>query len=172
MTEDDLSAARRRHPRGTRLRGTITGFPAGVGRAGMVVDLDDPVPGWVDMLLLPDLPEFWPAVGRAGYFEVLQHRGDEIRLFPLDAGMRGSRCRQLRWSGPEWAAISRQWPVGSVLDAVVESVYPGNREYSVRIGDWYELVEYENKPPVPGDTVQVSVERQSEWTHSLVLRPL
>src|SRR2546430_13640622 len=103
MPDDKLSAVRRRFPRGTRVRGRVSGFPAGVGRAGAAVDLGDAIPGWVDVLLLPEDPSEWPEVGRTGVFEVLQHRGDEIRLFPLDAGMRGQRCRYSRWSGPEWA---------------------------------------------------------------------
>jgi hypothetical protein len=126
----------------------------------------------VDVLLLPEDPSEWPEVGRTGVFEVLQHRGDEIRLFPLDAGMRGQRCRYSRWSGPEWAAIARRWPVGSVVEATVVDVFPANREYTVRFADCWATVEYEGAPPHPGMSVQLIVERLSEWTRSLLLGPL
>lgn len=57
------------------------------------------------------------------------------------------------------------------LDATVERIFPGNREYIVRFDDQYEVVEYEGSPPNPGTQVQLTVERQSEWTRSLILRP-
>lgn len=101
---------------------------------------------------------------------MLQHRGFEVRLLPLDASMR-NRYRVWRCSGPDWAEISRRRPVGSRLDATVEHIFPGNREYTVRFGGWYEVVEYEGSPPEPGTQVQLTVERQSEWTRSLILRP-
>ncbi|GLW35972.1 hypothetical protein [Actinoplanes regularis] len=137
----------------------------------MMVDIGDPVSGWVDVLQLPREPSQWPPVGRSGIFEVLQHRGFEVRLLPLDAGMRDRYGRAPRCSGTEWAAITRRRPMGSRLDATVEHILPGNREYTVRFDDWYEVVEYEGLPPDPGTSVQLTVERQSEWTRSLILRP-
>jgi hypothetical protein len=171
MSYDELSEVRRRFPRGTWVRGTVTGFPAGIGRAGAAVDLGEAIPGWVDVLLLPEAPSQWPRVGRTGLFEVLQHRGSEIRLFPLDAGMLGQRCRHSRWSGPEWAAIIQRSPVGSVVEATVVDVFPSNREYTVRFGNCWATVEYDGAPPRPGTSVQLIVERLSEWTRSLILRP-
>ena len=76
-----------------------------------------------------------------------------------------------RCSGPEWAEITRRRPVGSRLDATVEHIFPGNREYTVRFDDWYEVVEYEGTPPDPGTEVRLTVEGQPEWTRSLILRP-
>jgi hypothetical protein len=143
----------------------------GIGPPGAAVDLGNAIPGWVDVLLLPEEPSHWPRVGRTGLFEVRQHRRSEIRLFPLDAGMQGQRCRHLRWSGPEWEAIAQRWPVGSILEATVADILPSNREYIVRFGDCWEAVEYEGTPPHPGTSVQLIVERLSEWTQSLVLRP-
>jgi hypothetical protein len=170
MAEDELSAVRPRLPRGTRVPGQVTGFPAGVGRAGMVVDIGDPVPGWVDMLQLPKEPSHWPIVGRSGLFEVLQHRGFEVRLLPLDAGLRDP-CRAWRCSGPDWTELTRRRPVGSHLNATVERIFPANREYIVRFDDWHKVVEYEGAPPDPGTRVRLTVVRQSEWTRSLILRP-
>jgi hypothetical protein len=77
----------------------------------MAVDIGDPVPGWVDVLQLPREPSLWPAGGRSGFFEVLQHRGQEVRLFPLDAGMRDRGGRAQRCTGPEWAELTRRWPL-------------------------------------------------------------
>lgn len=167
MPADELSAVRRRFPRGTRVRGTVTG----IGPAGVAVDLGDAIPGWVDVLLLPEAPSQWPPIGRTGLFEVLQHRRSEIRLFPLDAGMQGQRCRHLRWSGPEWAAVAQRWPVGSIVNATVADVFPANREYTVRFADIWTAVEYEGTPPHPGTSVELVVERLSEWTQRLLLRP-
>jgi hypothetical protein len=106
MIDAELAAVRRRLPIGTRVRGRISALPCGPGRAGASVDLGDPVTGWVDVLQLPVDPARWPLIGRNGLFEILQHRRYEIRLFPLDAGMRGERCLNSRWSGAEWAAVT------------------------------------------------------------------
>ncbi|WP_164842501.1 hypothetical protein [Actinoplanes solisilvae] len=137
----------------------------------MTVDVNDPVPGWVDVLALPEEPEQWPQLGRKGLFEVLQHRGFEIRLLPLDASMRGRTARNWRRWGHEWAALTQRFPVRTVLDATVDHVFPGNREYTVRFGDYYEAVEYEGSPPGLGAVVSVVVVRRSEWTRSLILQP-
>ncbi|MEU4645650.1 hypothetical protein, partial [Micromonospora sp. NPDC023814] len=99
---DELFAARLAFPVGDRVRGTVSTVPMGAGRAGVLVDLDQPPQGWVDALHLPD---DWPAAGKAGLFEVLQHRPGQVRLFPLGARMRGRRTRYSRWSGEERAAI-------------------------------------------------------------------
>ena len=125
------------------------------------------------MLYLPAEPGDWPPVGRSGLFEVLQHRGFEIRLVPLDAGMRGPGCQRQAWSGPEWAAITRQFPVGTVVEARVERVFPADREYTVQFHEnCWAVVEYEDPAPVPGMEVTLVVERQLEWTRRLVLRPV
>ncbi|WP_328473490.1 hypothetical protein OHA21_12645 [Actinoplanes sp. NBC_00393] len=136
----------------------------------MAVDVGDPVPGWVDVLQLPEEPAQWPPAGRTGLFEVVQHRGFEVRLFPLDAGMRSRRFRR-RWTGPQWAAITQRWPVDSVFEATVENVFPASREFTVRFGDCGEAVEYDGAPPLPGTPVRLVVEQQSEWTRTLILRP-
>ncbi|MFD0523917.1 hypothetical protein [Paractinoplanes durhamensis] len=135
----------------------------------MQVDIGGPVPGWVDCLHLPGEAADWPPIGRSGIFEVVQHRESEVRLFPLDAGMRGLLTRQKRWTGPEWAAITEAHPVGSVIEATVERVFPSNRELSVRFEHGWAAVEYDGVPPQPGSTVSLTVERQSEWTQSLIL---
>jgi hypothetical protein len=107
----------------------------GAGRAGVVVDLSQPPQGWVDVLHLPEDPTHWPAVGVTGLFEVLQHRPGQVRLFPLDAGMRGRRTRFSRWSGEEWAEITRRYPEGSVVVGAVTQVFPSNRAFTVEFED-------------------------------------
>ncbi|HWS32553.1 MAG TPA: hypothetical protein VN408_07395, partial [Actinoplanes sp.] len=140
------------------------------GRAGAQVDIGHRVPGWVDLLLLPEEAADWPPLGRSGLFEVLQHRPEEVRLFPLDAGMRSRRCRHSRWSGPEWADFSARHPVGSTVEATVTYVFPGNREYSVEFAAGQETVEYDGAPPALGAPVRLVVERLSEWTRRLILQ--
>jgi hypothetical protein len=61
--------------------------------------------------------------------------------------------------------------VGSIVEATVVDVFPANREYTVRFADCWAAVEYEGTPPHPGTSVQLVVERLSEWTQSLILRP-
>lgn len=169
MSADGLFTARLAFPVGDRVRGTISAVPMGPGRAGVGVDLGRPPQGWVDVLHLPDAPADWPTVGKAGLFEVLQHRPGEVRLFPLDAGMRGSRTRYSRWSGEEWAAITRRYPVGEVVVGTVTHVFPGNREYTVTFDDCWSIVEYEDKAPSAGWTGRFLVTRQLEWTHRILL---
>jgi hypothetical protein len=106
-----------------------------------------------------------------GLFEVLQHRPGQVRLFPLDAGMRGRRTCFSRWSGEEWAAITRRYPEGSVVGGTVKDVFPGNREYTVEFDDCWSVVEYEDVEPVVGWTGAFRVTRQLEWTHRILLKP-
>src|SRR5437667_12714862 len=119
-----ICAARLAFPVGDRVPGAVSAVPMGAGRAGVLVDLGQPPDGWIDVLHLPEDPTRWPAVGLAGYFEVLQHRPGQVRLFPLDARMRGRRMRLSRWSGEEWAAITRRYPEGSGVAGTVTHVFP------------------------------------------------
>ena len=61
--------------------------------------------------------------------------------------------------------------MGTLIEATVEEVSPNGRLFSVRFADWFEFVEYEGIPPQPGTRVRLTVERQSEWTRSLILKP-
>jgi hypothetical protein len=168
---DELFAARLAFPVGDRVRGTVSAVPMGAGRAGVLVNLGQPPQGWVDVLHLPDDPTDWPAVGKAGLLEVLQHRPGQVRLFPLDAGMRGPRTRFSRWSGEEWAAITRRYPEGEVVVGTVTNVFPGNREYTVTFDDCWSAVEYEDIAPSVGWTGPFRVTRLLEWTHRILLTP-
>ncbi len=122
------------------------------------------------MLDLPEDPAEWPVVGRAGLFEVLQHRLGQVRLFPLDAGMRGRRTRYFRWSGEEWAAITRRCPVGSIVVGTVTDIFRGNCECAVVFDDCRSVVEYDDEP-VLGWTGPFQVTRHLEWTHRIMLTP-
>jgi hypothetical protein len=94
-----------------------------------------------------------------------------VRLFPLDAGMRGRRTRFSRWSGEEWAAITSRYPEGSVVVGTVTHVYPGNREYTVEFDDCWSAVEYEDIEPAAGQTGAFRVTRLLERTHRILLAP-
>jgi hypothetical protein len=171
MTDiDELSAARRRFPLGERVRGRVAAVPLGAGRVGVLVDLGQPPEGFVDVLHLPEDPGRWPAVGREGLFEVLQHRPGQVRLFPLDAGMRARRCWASRWSGPQWAAVAARYPVGSIVLGTVTAVYPACREYVVRFDDCLTAVEYDGAAPIAGATHTFEVTRVLEWTHRILLK--
>ena len=176
MVDDELTAMRRRLPVGARVRGRVEGLPCGAGQAGVSVDLGDPVRGWVDIAQLPSDPARWPLVGASGFFEILEHRRNEIRLFPLDVEMRGEmlgkRYTYPRWSNAQWSAITRRWPIGARLSATVIDVFPGNRQYTVRFGDYDSTVDYEGPPPRAGSAVTLLVERLLESTRRIVLRPV
>jgi hypothetical protein len=143
----------------------------GPGRAGVLVDLGQPPQGWVDVLHLPEFPADWPSVGVAGWFEVVQHRPGQVRLFPLDAGMRGRRTRWSRWSGEEWAAITGRYPEGTVVRATITDVFRGNRKYCVEFDGHRSVVEYDEVEPIVGDTGTFRVARLLEWTHRVLLIP-
>lgn len=169
INPDDLYAARRRFPVGDRVRGTVCAIPLGPGRAGILVDLGRPPEGWVDVLHLPDDPADWPAVDTTGLFEVLQHRPGQVRLFPLDAGMRGRWTRYSRWSGQERASVTRRYPKGSTVIGTVTGVFPGNREFTVMFDDCRSTLEYDDIEPVVGSTGAFRVLRHLEWTHRILL---
>jgi hypothetical protein len=144
----------------------------GPGRTGIFVDLGEEPAGFVDVLLLPEDPERWPLVGREGFFQVLQHRPGQVRLFPLDAGMRSKRYRVSNWSsGQEWAAISRRYPVGSSVTATVSAVFTSNREYAVQFEDCWSTVEYDGRPPEIGAVGVFVVTRLLEWTRQIMVEP-
>ncbi len=86
--------------------------------------------------------------------------------------MRGERCRQLRWSGAEWTAVTQRWPTGTRVEATVIDVFPANREYTVGFADCRSTVEYDGPPPRAGSSVTLTVERLLEWTHRIVLGPI
>jgi hypothetical protein len=168
---DELFMARLAFPVGDRVRGIVSAVPLGPGRAGIAIDLGQLPRGWVDVLHLPDNPTDWPAVGRTGLFEVLQHRPGEARLFPLDAGMRNRRARSSRWSGEEWAAITRRYATGTAIVGTVTQVFTANREYMVAFDEFWSAVEYEDVAPPVGWTGPFLVTRLLEWTHRILVRP-
>src|SRR6478735_8326193 len=69
-------------------------------------DLGAPPDGFVDILILPEDPNQWPPVGHEGFFEILQHRPGQVRLFPTDPSMRSKGYRVSNWSREEWAAVT------------------------------------------------------------------
>ncbi|KXK63686.1 hypothetical protein AWW66_01610 [Micromonospora rosaria] len=173
MTTDisELVAARRAFPVGSRVRGVVSAIPMGPGRSGILVDLAQPPQGWVDVLHLPDDPTDWPPIGTTGLFEVLQHQPGLVRLFPLDAGMRGRRTRFSRWSGTEWAAVARRYPVDAVVTGTVTHVFPSDREYTVAFDDCWSTVEYTDREPMVGWTGPFRVTGLLEWTHRILVAP-
>ncbi len=163
-----MTTSRHRFPVGDRVRGRVSAVPWGPGRTGVIVDLDAPGCGFVDILDMPEEPERWPRVGKHGVFEVLQHRHGEVRLYPLDAGM---RSRWHRRSGPHWAALCKQYPVGTPVTGTVTDVFVSNREYVVSFDRHRSVLEYEDPPPVLGSVGEYTVFRLLEWTQRIALEP-
>ncbi|MFC4063443.1 hypothetical protein [Actinoplanes subglobosus] len=169
---DQLTAARRRFPVGDRVRGRVSALPFGAGRTGLFVDLGAEPGGFVDVIHLPDNPGAWPEVGREALFEVLIHRPGQVRLYPLDAGMRSRFYRLSPMSGEEWAALTRRHPPGSTAIGTVSDVTPGDRTYGVRFDDFHSFVEYDGPPPESGRTGTYTIVRQLEWTRRILVAPV
>ncbi|MEV6523501.1 hypothetical protein AB0M43_16240 [Longispora sp. NPDC051575] len=169
---EELRAARRRFPTGDRVRGRVSAMPWPAGLTGLFVDLGASPDGFVDVLHLPEDPAHWPPVGRTGLFEVLQHSIGQVRLFPLDAGMRALRCRYSRWSGAEWRAITERYPVGSTVTGTVTAAFVSNLAYVVEFDDCWSTVEADGPLPEVGSTGEYTVTRLLEWTHRIRLGAL
>jgi hypothetical protein len=135
------------------------------------VDLGAEPEGFVDVLHLPEDPSRWPLVGREGLFEVLQHRPGQVRLFPLDAGMRSKRYRVSNWSGDEWVTITQRYPIGSMILGTVTDIVPGDREYAVRFEDFWSFVEYDNGHPTVGTVGSYTIMRHLESTRRIIIHP-
>lgn len=150
---DDLSEARRLLPEGSQVTGTISRVPK-PGVIGIFVDLPDGMSGFVDLLTLPWDADDWPAIGQSLRFEVLQHRPGEVRLWPLDATFRHDDATPE--AETEWRHAKLRYPVGSVVAARVEHVFPANNEYQIRFaGDddprfCYAHLSWAGQPPVAG----------------------
>ncbi|MEV0734308.1 hypothetical protein [Polymorphospora sp. NPDC050346] len=168
---DELATARRRFPCGDRVRGRVAAVPFGPGRTGLFVEMGAHPEGFVDVLHLPEDPRRWPPVGREGFFEVLSHRPGQVRLFPLDAGMRARHYHASNWSGEQWAAMTERYPIGSMVTGTVTDVFPGGREYAVRFVGGGSFVEYDEVPPAIGTVATYLVTRHLEWTHRIMVRP-
>jgi hypothetical protein len=70
---------------GQRLQGTVLPAPWPVGVTGIFIDLQFPVVGFVDVLLLPHDTGRWPTVGTVTDFEIWwMDERPQIRLRPVD----------------------------------------------------------------------------------------
>ncbi|MEV1131886.1 hypothetical protein [Agromyces sp. NPDC049794] len=163
---DDLDRARARYPLGIHVVGRVSHILR-PGAIGVFVDLGEPPDGWVDVLSLPTDTAHWPSVGAVMTFEVIQHTPGQVRLWPLepespppDASIRSA---EVLWT---------RYPVGIELDAVVEEVFPSNREYAVRFGDDEITVEWTGEAPAPGDVRRLRVIRHLVSPRALVVEPV
>lgn len=166
-----LRAARRRYPVGAVVRGRVAPTPWPPGVTGLFVDLGAEPRGFLDVVHLPDEAARWPAVGTAGRFEVLQHRPGQVRLYPVDAGMRGGRDRPGARPAAEWAAVAARYPVGTAVEATVREVYVSHHTYVVEFDGGRAEVEYEEDPPETGDTGRYTVVRLLERTRRILVVP-
>lgn len=169
MTEpEDLDAARRTFPVGDHVTGKVTLIPR-PGVIGLFVDLGLPPTGFVDVLHLPRSVDAWPGVGTVTDFEVLQHRRQQVRLWPLDDAFRSSTADFWR-SEPEWHAVKHRHPVGSEVIAEITGVYPSSREYTVTFGGVWSDLAWTGTPPVVGTEARFVVERHLDATRRVLLR--
>jgi hypothetical protein len=173
MTEPDpleleLDAARRTYPVGDHVTGTVTLIPR-PGAIGLFVDLGQSPAGFVDVLHLPRSADQWPGVGTVTDFEVLQHRHQQVRLWPLDDAFRSSTAR-FPMSGTEWQAMKNRHPIGSVVTAEITHVFPSNREYVVTVDGVWSALSWTGTPPVVGTNAGFVVDRHLDATRRVLLR--
>jgi hypothetical protein len=168
---DELVEARRRFPVGDRVRGRVSAVPWGPGRTGLFVDLGSGPGGFVDVLHLPEDSQGWPPVGYEGFFEVIQHRPGQVRLFPLDAGMRPKGDRPHLPTAREWETITDRYPLGLLVTGVVTDVFARDREYGVRFDDVWSVAEYDDIAPAVGTAGSYVVTRHMESIRHIRVEP-
>jgi hypothetical protein len=126
---------------------------------GLLVDLGREPEGFVDVLHLPREPGRWPPVGTVTTFEVLQHRPDQVRLFPLDDQFRSPDRLPAVPTPEQWLVIKDRFPVGSEVTATVTDVFQANREYVVRFEDCHSVLEWTGDAPRVGAASRYEVPR-------------
>lgn len=166
--EVDLDIARQRYPVGDHVTGTVTLIPRPV-LIGLFVDLGQPPIGFVDLVHLKRSVDQWPGVGTVMDFEVLQHRNQQVRLWPLDEAFRWSTASFWR-SEPEWQAVRHRYPVGSEVIAEITDLFPANREYAVIFDGVWSVLPWTGRPPVVGAHGRFVVDRHLDATHRVLLR--
>ena len=68
--------------------------------------------------------------------------------------MPGRPGRYCQLSGEEWAAITSQYPLGSVVVGTVTELFSGNRECPVQFDDRWSVVDYDDNEPVVAGPVR------------------
>ncbi|WP_432850702.1 hypothetical protein ACQPXB_08625 [Amycolatopsis sp. CA-161197] len=173
MTEPDpveveLDTARQTYPVGDHVTGKVTLIPR-PGTIGLFVDLGEPPTGFVDVVHLPRLVDQWPGVGTVTDFEVLQHRHQQVRLWPLDDAFRSSTASFWR-SEPEWVSVKHRYPVGSEVIAKITEVFPSNREYVATFDGVWSVLAWTGTPPVVGANARFVVDHHLDATRRVLLR--
>lgn len=146
---DALDSARARYPVGSRLTARVVHIPEPLGVVGVFVEADEPPTGFVDVTWLPRDPAAWPRLGDQSEFEVLQHRGEQMRLWPADPAWRG-RTHWLE-NDAEWSAIRQALHVGDVVPGRVTEVFTTTRECFVDLGVTTAVAEWSGDAPTAGE---------------------
>jgi len=139
---------------------------------GLLVDLGREPEGFVDVLHLPREPGRWPPVGTVTTFEVLQHRPDQVRLFPLDDQFRSPDRLPAVPTPEQWLVIKDRFPVGSEVTATVTDVFQANREYVVRFEDCHSVLEWTGDAPRVGAASRYAVTRHLDQTRRIRITPV
>jgi hypothetical protein len=168
---DELDTARARFPVGDPISGVVSHVPR-PGMIGVFVDLGPAPGGFVDVLSLPRAVDRWPTVATRIRGEILQHRRQQVQLWPLDTRFQ-SDSPPAAMNEPTWLNVTGRHPVGSVLTADIVGVYPANREYGVTFdGAWATLNwEADTDPPAAGSIAEFIVRRHLDTTRRILLTP-
>ncbi|MFI5615351.1 hypothetical protein [Amycolatopsis sp. NPDC051903] len=100
---------------------------------------------------------------------MVQHTYHQVRLWPLDDAFRSDTADFWR-SEPEWQAVKHRYPVGSEVIAEITEVFTSNREYVVRFGGVWSVLEWTGTPPVVGANARFVVDRHLDATRRVLLR--
>jgi hypothetical protein len=120
----------------------------------------------VDVTLLPDDPAAWPRVGDESEFEVLQHRGEQMRLWPTDPAWRG----RTHWlDDQDWSAVTNALRVGDVVRGRMTQVFTANRECSVDLDVVTAIAEWSGDAPAVRQERQVLVKTVLDTTRRVLI---
>ena len=160
---DDLDRARARYPVGARVAARVVQLQV----FGIFLEADDPPTGFVDVTCLPRDPAKWPAVGDVAEFEVLQHRNEQMRLWPIDPAWRGHTYRLE--NDDEWSAIRHRLHVDDLVSGQVTHVFTANRECVLNLGFTTAVAEWTGDAPTVGQERHVLVKAVLDTTRRVLV---
>jgi hypothetical protein len=150
---DSLDRARAQYPVGSTFTARVTHVPQ-PGVIGVFLDAGAPPQGFLDVIWLPRDPSTWPQVGDESEFEVLQHREDQMRLWPVDPAWRGHE----HWLDDlDWSAARSRLHVGDSVSGRVTEVFTANRECRIDLDVVTVVAEWSGEAPTPGEQQRVVV---------------
>jgi hypothetical protein len=107
-----LDAARAVFPLGDEGDAVVLPSPWPTGRTGLPLRVRG-LPGFVDALWLPVEPDGWPRAGDVLRVVAVQHRGEQVRVVPVDPRFRAPRRPDDGAQEARWTQTRSRYLVGS-----------------------------------------------------------